>query len=535
MMEVPMAKILIVLPYSGNQFGGGLAVLNQKLTKALAGQGHEVRLVTMELPDKLMPVPSEHEGAEIIVIRNDESRVMADAGGPKGERHRNRLYELINDENIILEGGLIESIKKGGFSPDIIMGHSRFSGPAAILLKARVFPEAKVEYFLHSFPVEGSALVGYDAYEESSVGREAAARKLKEEAKWMPQADVVVGMGPLITAGALIILQDADVARPRVHEAISGIELKQKYALVEYEPKAVPNLLLCGRGSAPIKGLEDLLLAVRMLWDDGCPVHVDVLWWADREYSNQGYRAFGSDVQGTTDGKAQWVLPGGRELTASRRNMPWLEQVLEEEEMQLEFQTRNVDLTSAQTWIDEMMDIQGIKGELAKLGLERLVTLLKGRSGEAVDETYRAHDATLMPSYIEHFGLVPFESLTHGVPVLCNQVSGAGMFLGDRERFGEWGPPCVVKDFSGSMDDPRDFLVDVPIKAFDKRPRAWARDIKRLVKELEMRFKGARKLREKLTAYTYDDFATALVRAADDKFKGMVTKQGAQGEVIPGR
>lgn len=521
--------ILIVLPYSGNQFGGGLAVLNQKLTKALAGLQHRVKLVTMELPEPLAPIPDEHAPAELISIPNDETRVMNDAGGPKGDKDRNRLYALINDESVILDEALIARIRLGGFEPKLIIGHSRFSGPAAISLKKR-FLEARVAYLLHSFPVEGSALVGYEAYEEASVGPEVAATKMKEEGKWMPKADIVVGMGPLITAGALLILEDEKVKSPRVHEAIPGIELKEKYEPVEYAPKPVPNLLLCGRGSAPIKGLEDLLLAVRWLWDEKCPVHVDVLWWADKEYKNPTPRTFGNDGKKLTGGKGQWALPAGVELQAFRRNLSWLEETIESEALQ--FTTRGIDLRGAQTWIDEMMGISTIQRDLSSLKLERLVTLLEGRKGDAVEETYRAHDATLMPSYIEHFGLVPFESLSHGVPVLCNQVSGAGMFLGDSDRFPIWGPPCVVHDFTGSMNDPRDFLVDVPITAFDKRPRTWGKAIKKLVQELEERFLGAGKLLEKLKAYTYDDFARSLVAAADPKFDHTLTKQGGNGEVL---
>lgn len=525
--------ILIVLPYSGNQFGGGLAVLNQKLTKALAGQGHKVKLVTMELPAALMPVADEHAPAEIVIIANEKTRLMHQAGGPKGDADRNLLYELINDPKIILQESVIGEIKKGGFDPKLIIGHSRFSGPAAIQLKS-VFPSARAEYFLHSFPVEGSALVGYEAYDEASVNSEVAAKKMKEEGRWMPKADVIIGMGPLITAGALLILEDEKVRFPRVHEAVPGIELKEKYQPVKYERRVVPDLLLCGRGSAPIKGLEDLLLSVRTLWDEGCPVHVDVLWWAEKEYVNRsGPRTMGTDYRNLQGGRGQWVSPGAVEQQAFRRNAPWVEEAIDKDDLQIPFTTRSVDIRDAQGWIDEMMGISAIASELSRYGLERLVTLLEARKGDAVEETYRAHDATLMPSYIEHFGLVPFESLSHGVPVLCNRVSGAGMFLGDNDRFPTWGPPCVVNDFAGSMRHPRDFLVDIPVSAFDQRPVAWANAIKKLVGELPLRFEGARTLRRLLSEYTYEYFAASIVTAADPRFDRTITKQGGAGAILP--
>ena len=59
-----------------------------------------------------------------------------------------------------------------------------------------------------------------------------------------------------------------------------------------------------------------------------------------------------------------------------------------------------------------------------------------------------------MPSYIEHFGLVPFDGLAHGVPVLINELSGAAMFLGDETRFGDLGKPSIVEDFDPNKKRP---------------------------------------------------------------------------------
>ncbi|HEX5871176.1 MAG TPA: glycosyltransferase family 4 protein [Longimicrobium sp.] len=482
-----MADILIVLPYSGTGFGGGLAVLNQKLTRALAQQGHKVRLLTMQLPEKISANPDEHWPAQIITIQNKETAGMVGAGGADGEKQRDRLYELFNMEETLLSSydignkPILDAIRCDGFEPGIIIGHSRFSGPAALLLKQRVFQRAKVEYFLHSFPVEGSALTGYEAY-EMKVDAELAKQKFEMEKKWMPRADVVVAMGPLIRAGAMLILGEATVKGARVHEAIPGIELTRQEP-VTYAPRKVPRLLFCGRASAPIKGLEDLLLAVRMLYDSGVPVEVDVLWWEQVTYGN--------------DRKASGQDP------------------------------RVVDVAAAQKWVDEMLNIKNKKQEL------RVVTVLgKARTSEEVVNAYRTHDAVLMPSYIEHFGLVPFEAAGHEVPVLVNKVSGSGMFLADRSRFGEVGEMCVVKDFGGSMQDPRDFLVNVKPDAFDQRPAAWAFAIQALVKDLPGRFRNAVALRDMLANYTYDHFAAAVVAVADAKWNGKNTYQGPGGQVV---
>ena len=298
--------ILVVLPYSGSKFGGGLSVLNYKFITALVTAGHKVKLLTMPFShEAISPPAEEHKGCDIVYIPNDVTPKMGvEVGGPKGEDDRNKLYDLINDEKILLQTSVFEEIIKGEFDPELIIGHSRFSGPAAIMLKQQWFPKACVQYFLHSIPVEGAALVGYEAY-EMNMDADVAARKFEKEKKWMPRADLVVTMGPLIRAGAVMILEEAKAKKTRVHEVVPGITLTDEEPVEFNGDGHMPDLLLCGRASAPIKGLEDLLLAVRQCWDAGCKVHVDVLWWEDMNYVNKTPRVLESDLLATE----QWVSP----------------------------------------------------------------------------------------------------------------------------------------------------------------------------------------------------------------------------------
>jgi hypothetical protein len=72
-----MSNILIVLPYSGRSFGGGLAVFNQELTKAL-GVEHHVKLLIINLRDTakegiksdINPKREDHGNVDIIPIND---------------------------------------------------------------------------------------------------------------------------------------------------------------------------------------------------------------------------------------------------------------------------------------------------------------------------------------------------------------------------------------------------------------------------------------------------------------------------------
>ena len=203
---------------------------------------------------------------------------MEDAGGAAGENDRDRLYELINSDDVILSDDCLAMITDGRWEPDNIIGHSRFSGPAAIKLKQAHFPNATVQYFLHSYPVEGSILTGYEAYEER-IDADLAEKKFLGEKKWMPQADVVMAMGPLLRAGATLILEEAGISTPRIHECIPGVEFKGDPVGYQ-QPAGKAKLLLLGRASAPIKGFETILMAVLKLKEThDINFSIDTLYW----------------------------------------------------------------------------------------------------------------------------------------------------------------------------------------------------------------------------------------------------------------
>jgi glycosyltransferase involved in cell wall biosynthesis len=462
-----MANILIVLPYSGRRFGGGVAVFNAEITKALKLENHDVKLLTMRLPDKLNPLSDEHGNAELLYIENDRTLQMVDPGGASGDEDRNLLYKLFNSEEVLLSEAVRTTIQAGAWSPDIIIGHSRFSGPAAILLREKWFKKAKAVYFVHSIPVEGSVLKGYEAYEEP-ITSEVALQKFEMEKAWMPRANLVVAVGPLIRAGVAMILQQAK-SSVRVHECIGGVDTDLEP--VKYEPKKTVDLLFLGRASAPIKGLEDLLLAALKLKDED--ICIDVRYWDDRTYA--------------------------ADRTVNRQNV--------------------------QEWVD------GLLGDESK---RHIRVNIKEKTTNVRDEV-RTHHGLLMPSYIEHFGLVPFDALGHGIPVLVNEISGAGMFLGDETRFGKYGPPCVVMDFDLRLKrplQPANFLVNVAKDAFDNRPDAWAKAIHEFAQNVPARFAGAHEIHRILKGFSWRDCAQGIIAGAAEDGDSLITVQGGNGTIL---
>lgn len=473
-----MSKILIVLPFSGRAFGGGLAVFNQEFTKALRANGHEVKLLTLTLTDtsreaNITARSDDHGGATIISL-NDAPIVLKNPRGIDAERES--LYQLINhpDHLFANKAALLEKIQGSGHEwvPDIVIGHSRFSGPAAILLKTQCFGEARTIYFLHSYPVEGTILTGYNVYNEP-IDTISAARKIEKEGEWMKRSDVVVPVGAFLRAGVMKLLGGASV---RVHECIGGTDATERPARFTDPGTGTRKLLFNGRANAPIKGLEDILLAAQKLRDDeACPpIELHVRFWETKAF----------------------------------------------------YEGKQVNVESVQSFADGVVLLNGKPGK---------VTVKVGGSTPQIMDEVRSSHGVLMPSYIEHFGLVPVEALGVDVPVLVNEISGAGMFLADRKRFGEAGARCVVHDFYKRVSPtrPDDFLEPskVPETAFDARPVAWAKAIKALVTDLPSRFAEAHTLGETLRhGYTWQHCAAAVVLATAVPYgKCAVTQQGPDG------
>jgi len=474
-----MPKILMVAPFSGRKVGGGLATLNQQLVEALAADGaNDVRMLTPRLPDHSSVDPGDHGRARFVYLddpKGAQRKVLA-----TNEKDREEIYALLNAE---AAKETIKAVIGADWVPDIIIGHSRFSGPAAITLRDKWYPKARAAYFLHSYPVEGTLLTG-----DKKISDE----KIRQEQEWMPKADVVLAVGPLLRAGAQAILSGVSgTYRARVHEFIGGTPLDpDPVSHLGVQPgRPRLELLMIGRASAQIKGLEDLLLAVGQLDDLDIDLHVRI----------RGYAKDPIEVM-----HAQQFVDG---LLVS---VPHVEEH--------GFKRVADGAFERQHRFNDRVDIL----ELAT-------------SAQVIEADIRRSHVVIMPSYVEHFGLSPLEGAGHGVPILVNQMSGAAMFLADTSRFEQAiGDACVVPDLT--LQGPLNvaaFLAHTPKDVYDKRPEAWAAAIRKLADHqvLEARFALARKLYDKLKGYSWAHCAKALVSATNAKWAKQPTIQVANGEV----
>jgi glycosyltransferase involved in cell wall biosynthesis len=468
MKDLSRKEVLVVSPFSGRGVGGGLATFNQELTRALAAFC-EVTLLTMQLPESLNPKQADHGDVAIVTIRNDKSSGMTQVG--KNDEDRDLLYELLFDA--VSRARKPEDLGlPRGWDPKIIIGHSRFSGAAAVLLRENIYEKAKVAYILHSAPIEGTFMTGLtdrfikrDA-EGRMIQQDELARnweKIAAEMEWMPRAHLVVGVGPLLRKAAQglalwgALAQDRE-KMPMVYELVPGTHLGELVSMpstlgnATYSQSAPFRLLLLGRAGAPIKGLDDVIRAVRYMRTEGmASVTLRV-------------RGFAEDAVGTA---SEWAT------FMAANNMA----------------ANDIEILPSTSQVEQ------------------------------IAEDIRSSHAVLMPSHFEHFGLVALEAAGYGVPILVNEDSGAGMFLADATRISaEVGAGCVVKD-SGQAAI---------------RPELWAKAIDALCKDIVGRFRRAAALREILARYSWDNAARALIDAtAKEEFVTLVRSivQGPDGVV----
>jgi glycosyltransferase involved in cell wall biosynthesis len=234
-------RILIVSDVSGPGLGG-VPVFNQELTEALAKE-HDVTLLTADRDT----IP--HTGAKIVSIAVPEGVEMRDAL-TQAAAHDPRSYGLADPQQAPY---------------DLIIGHSRFSGPAAAALRANWYPNARVAHFLHTSPERLDAIKGQP---------EKGVRKADIERNVMKDVDLVVGVGPLLTQEAQRLAAQTGGRVPSSHELIPGTKIDEQ---VRYpSPKERLNLLVMGRTDDPIKGVDDALAAVKLLRDEGIDVHLTI-------------------------------------------------------------------------------------------------------------------------------------------------------------------------------------------------------------------------------------------------------------------
>ncbi|MEU8571638.1 glycosyltransferase family 4 protein, partial [Streptomyces pathocidini] len=361
-------KVVLVLPFSGRGVGGGLAVVNEEMARGLMEAGYDVTVLVMEVPAEFAPNPQEHGNARIVTIKNDKTKAIKNPGGSDEERQT-----LYNEMRRVIEDPAVTSAEQLGlpkdWKPDVIIGHSRFSGPAAIELKRRFFPDAKTTYVLHSDPIGTSAVTG-----EESLG----VIKSTQEMYWMNQADQVAANGPhlrdvaveLARAGALWL----DKTPPPVIEFIPGHTITEP---VHPEDPGKPTpfkIGILGRLEAGLKGFDDLFRAVRSApFRPGCPpIEVAALGFS---------------------------MPDGMEPEKFQGDIARMQAALNQ--LLLDQGFRNTG--STWEWVHPEVPVT--------------VTVLPSTKDKAeVIRRLRSLDALFMPSHQEGMGVVASEAFENGVP-----------------------------------------------------------------------------------------------------------------------
>ncbi|MGW0363260.1 glycosyltransferase [Streptomyces sp. NPDC002990] len=238
---------------------GGVEVFNQELSEALARR-HNVTLFTAN-PD--MP---QHEGIQKVVTTRPPVLDPGPGveGTPEGMERRDWIKHLAGQEP--RQYGLEDPASR---PYDIIVAHSRFSGPAAAELRDNWYRDARVVHFLHTSPERLPFVKGF-AREKAEYK---AARDSSIERAAMGRVDVVAGVGPLLSeVSRELSAQGVNV--PHSHEVIPGTRVHDP---VQHDPAPERlNLLVMGRVDDPLKGVADAAKAVRALNRAGTSVHLTV-------------------------------------------------------------------------------------------------------------------------------------------------------------------------------------------------------------------------------------------------------------------
>jgi glycosyltransferase involved in cell wall biosynthesis len=248
-------RILTVCTRSG--LGkGGVPVFNWQLSEALAKE-HHVTLLTSQ------PDTPPHEG--VTVLRTPEAPLMA---GPGSDPWEERVWLEWCAQHDPRTFGLPAA---GDDAFDMIVGHSRFSGPAAAQLRERWYPSAKLAHFLHTSPEKLPPAKYPDNPHKVTLKTE---RDLGIELEFMARSDIVIGVGPLLRGEAEKITDHLSV-KPSIHELIPGTQIFEP--VTPAGPQERLNVLVMGRTDDPLKGVRHAAIAVNDLNASGISVHLTVL------------------------------------------------------------------------------------------------------------------------------------------------------------------------------------------------------------------------------------------------------------------
>lgn len=214
---------------------GGVVSVNKNLCEALADLGHEVfvrvghEVTGLEGADKVT----------LIAPREPDSSVEP--------RH-----QLTSDLT-----GLPTGI-------DAVIGHSRFSGPAARDIRDGVYPQARLVHIVHMVTDSLGRVQGKPERAEANHGL---------EADLVSTTDVAVGVGPALAEEAARLASMTGTS-PVVHQMIPGIEFFDQ--IRPPADRQTKRMLVFGRADDPVKGAMQAAKMVKKLNAQGIDVDLIV-------------------------------------------------------------------------------------------------------------------------------------------------------------------------------------------------------------------------------------------------------------------
>jgi len=229
-----IGRPLRVLCLADKWYGGGPFAVNREVSLALAEMGHHVtaRVTTADAQD---------------VHPNIDIQVLEPVPGISDTR-----AQLLRAERLPKD-------------IDLILGHGRFSGGAAGYLRDNFYPTAKVVHFMH---------VTADEMDRGRGNPEQSNQHTRTEQKLVERADLVVGVGPVLTDEGRRLARMCEKPPP-VAQLNPGMRMETP--AVHDPNQRTKNLLVFTRTDDPLKGADIAARAAAELRARGHRVQLTML------------------------------------------------------------------------------------------------------------------------------------------------------------------------------------------------------------------------------------------------------------------
>lgn len=123
----------------------------------------------------------------------------------------------------------------------------------------------------------------------------------------------------------------------------------------------------------------------------------------------------------------------------------------------------------------------GELGAAVPAALRQQIRLCKGISDEELGRLYAQARAFLFLSFIEGFGLPPFEALVHGTPTIVSDIPVFREVLGDRVRYAQPSDPeDLARALEATLDDPAPIDANTMSAQFEQT-YAWGDHARKLL------------------------------------------------------